>query len=139
MDEGSAVIAWAFSLLTGIALVYDSQPPQNTPKDANGSIQPYIILQQQAWTEFGTGLSGERGAASVLLTVKVVSQSAGFDSAARILKSAESVIEGASGSSNGVDIRDCVLQQRIRYPEDREGIRYNHLGTIYRLTVTPQQ
>lgn len=136
MDEGSAVIAWAFGLLTGIALVYDSQAPQNTPKDSNGSNLPYIILQQQAFTDAGTAVDGTLGMGNMLLTVKVVTESAGFASAASLSRDADARLQQQTGFSNGVNIESCVREQRIRYVEDREGVRYNHCGSVFRVYVS---
>jgi hypothetical protein len=131
MDEASAAVGWARGLLAGLAggQVYDSSPPQGTVGD-------YIVLQCQSYTESGTAADGTLGAGNMLLTVKAVTQSAGFVSAGALSQSAHALLQGQTGTSNGITVAKCVRDSRQRYVENKDGIRYNHLAAIYRLTVT---
>jgi len=138
MTESTGAIAWAIGLLAADATVtglvstrvYDSLAPQDTD-------EPYIIIQQQAYSEDGTSIAGDIGAGRMMLTVKAVTQSAGFASAEAIYKAAHAAIQGQTGNVSGAIIHSCIRDSVIRYPEISRGVRYNHLGGVYRMFVSP--
>lgn len=47
------------------------------------------------------------------------------------------LLDAQSGSATGGQVLACVREQLINYPETSQGIRYHHLGGLYRLQVQP--
>jgi hypothetical protein len=139
VTESSAVIVWASNLLKATIAVtslvstriYESLAPQNAP-------DPYIILMQNAYNEFGTGADGNLGAARMLLTVKAVTKGNGYGRAEAILKAAHDVLQGATASNvEDCEIQYCCRQQIVRYLETPPGtgVTFAHLGGIYKVIV----
>jgi len=148
MTGSSGSIAWAWSLLTAdpivAALVLEFLPESKSrigvyengfvPQDAKAD---YIVLQQQSYREVGSSITGERGAANMLLTVKAVTRAAGYGRAEAIMKAVDNVLQRASGAINGVTVRSCIADGEIRYPEVKsDGVTIAHFGIMYRLFVS---
>lgn len=147
MTGSTGVIAWAWLLLTAdptvASLVLETLPDNKSrigvyqsgmvPEDVHSD---YIVLQRQSYREVGNNIQGERGAASMLLTVRAVSKSAGYARAEAIMQAVDAVLNLASGTAGGITVKSCIPEVEIGYPEVKEGVTYAHQGIMYRVFVS---
>lgn len=70
-----------------------------------------------------------------LYQVKAVGQGLSMAAIAPIAHRIDTVLHRASGSVVGGSILACVREQPLSYAEHSGGVRYNHLGGLYRILV----
>lgn len=134
MTETSGIMGWIKQKIDGDAAitelihgVFDSLAPENTAR-------PYVIMQMQSpFTQMGTSIDGTIGIGRGTFLVKAVTESWGFATAEAINDLTREALHGALGTFNNVVIQECIHLSEVRYPETKEGVRYNHLGGLFRI------
>jgi hypothetical protein len=113
------------SVVTGI---YSYHNPQ-------GSAFPYVIYNHMAGDD-NRNVNGTAVHSELFYQVKVIhAGSAGFYAAGTVFDIVRLLLEGVRGTALNYNILGCVRTQSVQYEETSEGVRYLHLGAIYRVTV----
>ena len=99
-----------------------------------GATLPAIIYAYQGGVDV-TEVANYRIFNSGLYQVKAVGQGESMVAIATIAHRIDEVLHRASGSVTGGAILACVRERPLSYPEFTNGVRYNHLGGIYRILV----
>lgn len=110
--------------------IYSGLAPQNTSF-------PFVLFDvQEARDE--TGVAGDRGCVTTDYLVRAVTQEPSFSGGAAIMAQVDPLLHQQigtvlSGTAVALNVIGCVRLQPIRYIETDEGVRYNHVGAMYRI------
>lgn len=99
-----------------------------------GAAFPVIIYAYQGGTDVSE-VGGYRIFNSGLYQVKAVGKGESMAALAAIANRLDAVLHRASGTATGGAILACVRERPVSYSEYTTGMRYNHLGGIYRILV----
>lgn len=97
-----------------------------------GTAFPYILYNWQGGTDVMV-VGSYRVFNTGLYQVKAVGQGDSMSNIWPVAHRIDEVLHRASGTVTGGIILACVREQPIAYVENSDGIRYNHLGGIYRV------
>lgn len=93
---------------------------------------PFVVFNHQAGTDV-RGVGTVRVMTSLVYQVKVVGQGESVRSLKPIADRIDALLHGASGSVADGTVLTCVREQQVAYAEVDEGVRYNHLGGLWRI------
>lgn len=99
-----------------------------------GAVLPAIIYAYQGGQDVAE-VAGYRIFNSGLYQVKAVGAGGSMAVVAAIAHQIDEVLYRASGNVAGGAILACVREQPVSYAEYSNGVRYNHLGGLYRILV----
>jgi hypothetical protein len=111
---------------TAAPRIYADMAPQ-------GAAYPCVIFQSQAMTDT-RGVGTVRVWADLIYVVKAVDKVASYggalgSAAARI----SAVLHGAGGTAGGGTVIGAIRERIFRLPEVTDGVRYSHLGCVFRV------
>lgn len=99
-----------------------------------GAAFPCIIYAYQGGADTAV-VGGYRIFNSGQYQVKAVGQGESMAALAAIANRLDTVLHRAAGTVTGGAILACVRERPLSYAEFTNGLRYNHLGGIYRILV----
>lgn len=99
-----------------------------------GTLTPFVVYAYQGGQDIAE-VGNYRIFNSGLYQVKAIGQGLSMAAIAPIAHRIDALLQRASGSVAGGSILACVREQPISYLELSNGVRYNHLGGIYRIIV----
>lgn len=114
------------SALVGVR-IYSYVAPAGTPT-------PFVIYAYQGGQDVAE-VGNHRIFNSGLYQVKAVNQGLSMAEIAPVAHRIDEILHRSSGGVVGGSILACVREQSISYVEHGNGVRYNHLGGIYRIIV----
>lgn len=138
--ENYAAAAFLFTRLSGSTVltelvkgrVYNRQAPER-------AAFPLVIFAFMSGLDTEQAGSGGRVLYRPLYQVKGVTEGGSFQTAARIANAIEAALVGAKGTAqfdgHGFHFRGCYREQPLEYDEISEGVRYQHVGGLYRLIL----
>lgn len=148
-----AVDTWLTQILTGdatlaqlVANAWAAQqvPPVTPPTTpaylwvwsdlaSQGTPYPHIVFNTQA-AKNTLGVGAVRILTDPLYTIKVIGRNSSYAELQPIVERMDTLLESALNAVvNGIAIRRCYQEEAIKYPEVDEGVRYNHIGGMYRI------
>lgn len=134
MTELSAADKWLYTTLSGDAAlaaivgtrVYDTLAPE-------GSAFPCVVFSYQGGHDVHTNGPG-RVMVSALYQVKVIGKDGAFSELTSAAERIDELLHARHGS-NTDGLAWAVREQPIKYMETDSGVRYYHLGGLYRIYV----
>lgn len=96
-----------------------------------GATFPYIVMQYVSGTDV-YAMGGIRVISSVVVIVKAVGSASQY---AALVSLADAIDAAISGAINGQAVLSCLRLTALDYEEERDGVRYHHIGGQYSLVV----
>lgn len=129
VDKWLASVLGADATLSGLvgSRIYSYLAP-------NGSVFPFIIYAYQGSIDV-IAIGGIRIMNNGVYQVKSVGQSNSMVAQEAIANRIDTLLHGKTGTVAGGIVLACVREQPIAYVENLNGLRYNHLGGLYRTIV----
>lgn len=100
-----------------------------------GSVEPYVVFQQQAGTDSYTFTA--RDARSLVYLVKAVDRGPSGSRAAQLAERVESLLGDAPLTVTGWQNLRLRRESDVEYVEVDNGVIYQHYGALYRVDVRP--
>lgn len=100
----------------------------------SGTTFPYCLYAFQGGKDV-SAIGGIRIMFPGVYQVKAVGQGNSMVGIEAIANRIDTLLHGATGTVSGGVILACVREQPLAYVENSNGIRYNHLGGLYRIIV----
>lgn len=99
-----------------------------------GTIFPFVLYAYQGSSDV-IAVGGYRILNSGVYQVKGVVKGDSMVAAEAIANRIDMLLTRATGTVVGGIVLACVRERPIAYPEISDGLRYNHLGGLYRIQV----
>lgn len=136
VNELNYASRFIFSQLTGhaplmalVSGVFESEAPQQQGF-------PYVIFEYQSSEDLNAIPPDIRIFTRPIYLIKVVTRSDSYQSGAAIADQIEAAILKKSGVVDGIiQVMGEFRISPVRYSEDFQGIRYNHIGGLYKFFV----
>lgn len=112
----------------GCTGVYRFQAPQ-------GSVEPYVVFQQQAGTDSYTFTA--RDGRSLVYLVKAVDRAPSGLRAAQMAERVETLLHDKPLTLSGWSTLRLRRESDVEYVEVDNGVIYQHYGALYRVDVQP--
>lgn len=102
-----------------------------------GAALPYVVYQHRSHSDV-RGVASQRIMGNLTYMVKVIAQTADALSVKAAAVRVDVLLQGASGTTAGGRVIGCIREQSVTYEETADsGVRFQHLGGIYRIYATP--
>jgi|TARA_R110002020_G_scaffold47166_6_gene134353 hypothetical protein len=95
---------------------------------------PFVVFQAMSKLDEYWSFAGGRGGSAVYM-VKAIDRSPWPKSAGDIDTQIDSVMQDASLSVTGHSLLSCRREEDVYLVEDQEGVIYQHVGGLYRITA----
>ena len=95
---------------------------------------PFVVFQAMSKLDEYWSFAGGRGGSAVDM-VKAIDRSPWPKSAGDIDTQIDSVMQDASLSVTGHSLLSCRREEDVYLVEDQEGVIYQHVGGLYRITA----
>lgn len=139
MNEEQAAARFLFQRLAadaGVSTIVGSRIYESLAPDE--AAYPLVIFNLQSGRDVTQAGGDGRILTSPLFLVKAVTQSNGYASADELAHAIDAALEGASGTitlgSQGYAIQTIYRTAPFRFLEPADGLRYFHVGGLYRVT-----
>lgn len=100
----------------------------------SGTTFPFVVYAFQGGADV-SAIGAIRIMNSGLYQVKAVGQGNSMVAVEAIANRIDALLHGVTGTVSGGVILACVREQPLAYVENSNGIRYNHLGGLYRIFI----
>ena len=137
MQESARVEQWLYTVLSGdaaLAALVSGVYGYLAPQDAT---PPWVTFTHQAGTDV-MGVGTARVMTSFLYQVKATGSGGSGAALKPIADRIDALLHGKSGTTADGRIISCVREQDLAMVEvDPSGVRWNHIGGIYRIQAQP--
>ena len=99
-----------------------------------GTAPPYVVFQAMSKVDEYWSFTGGRGGSAIYM-VKAIDRSPWPKSAGDIDTQVDSVMQDASLSITSHSLLWCRREEDVYLVEDQEGVIYQHVGGLYRITA----
>lgn len=141
MIESCEAETWIYATLAadtgagGVATLATGGIHAGVAPHGSGSISPSVVYNRQAGTDV-MGLGAARIMSGMLYQIKAVASGGSKAAGKAIANRIDVLLHATSGTTASGRILSCVRESEVNYVEvDETGVRWNHLGGLYRLQV----
>lgn len=128
----ASVFDWLYDVLTGDATISAAVSGRIYRNVApTWTAFPYIVMQYVSGTDV-YAMGGIRVISSAVVIVKAVGLATQYATLAGL---ADAIDEAISGAIDGSSVLSCLRLSALDYEEERDGVRYEHIGGQYSLVV----